>query len=136
MEPRTEALSIMANYILFLMRDLRQSYELADNTLETLRKSNTLSSSHSVTIGNHEQDSAKLFDFILNVFIDDKGYKRIKVKHMLPEYDQHKNHTKTLRRGADFDDVKNYVSTMAASRCVDHIEHYPIDELRKMFPPV
>ena len=136
MQTRAEALNLMSKYLFLLVKDLRQCYELADDTLETLRNSNASSSSHSVSIGNHDQDSAKLWAFVLSVFIDDKGNKRIKVKYTPPEYNKHKSHTKTMRRGADFDDIKNYVSTMAASRCVDHIEHYPIDELRKMFPPV
>ncbi len=136
MEPREEVLNIMANYQLLLMADLRQSYELADNALEALRNSNAAYSAHAISIGNHEQDSAKLWDFVLTVFIDNKGYKRIKVKYILSDYNKHKSHTKTLRRGACFDDIKKYVSTMAASRCVDHIEHYPIEELREMFPPV
>ena len=120
MQTRAEALNLMSKYLFLLVKDLRQCYELADDTLETLRNSNASSSSHSVSIGNHDQDSAKLWA----------------LKYTPPEYNKHKSHTKTMRRGADFDDIKNYVSTMAASRCVDHIEHYPIDELRKMFPPV
>ena len=136
MEERHEALNIMAGYQVILMRDLRESYELADNELESLRDSNSGFASYSVSLSNHKHDSARLWDFTLTVNIDDKGYKRIKVKYALPRYNIHKCHTKTLRRGARFSNLKNYVSTMAASRGVEYIEHYRIEELRKMVPRV
>ena len=66
METRAEALNLMSKYLFLLVKDLRQCYELADDTLDTLRNANASSSSHSVSIGNHDQDSEELNPIVVH----------------------------------------------------------------------